>query len=109
MEMWEILASHFARQFADEQGKRLLGISHGALAALVRYPWPGNVRELRNAMEGAVALEEGDYVTPAALPRVNSGGMQKTQIFRIELRKRPFPRKGCSWIRFSPGWSGTFY
>jgi two-component system response regulator PilR (NtrC family) len=65
----ELLASHFSRQFADEQGKALRGISKGALSALVYYPWPGNVRELRNAIEGAVALEEGDFLTLAALPR----------------------------------------
>jgi len=65
----ELLASHFARQFADEQGKSIRGISHSALSALLRYSWPGNVRELRNAMEGAVALEEGENLTLAALPR----------------------------------------
>ena len=89
----EILASHFARQFADEQGKRLLGISHGALAALVRYPWPGNVRELRNAMEGAVALEEGDYVTLAALPRGIRRHAENTELSdRIE--KKTIPEEG---------------
>jgi two-component system, NtrC family, response regulator PilR len=65
----EILASHFAKLFADEQGKAIRGISRGALTALAHYPWPGNVRELRNALEGAVALEEGDTLTLAALPR----------------------------------------
>ena len=65
----ELLAAHFASQFSDEQGKAIRGISRGALSALVSYGWPGNVRELANAMEGAVALEEGEVLTLAALPR----------------------------------------
>jgi two-component system response regulator PilR (NtrC family) len=61
----EILAAHFARLFADEQGKAIRGISRSALSALVDFPW----RELSNALEGAVALEEGETLTLAALPR----------------------------------------
>lgn len=35
---------------------------------LVKYPWPGNVRELENAVERAVVLLFGSYVSERELP-----------------------------------------
>ena len=37
-------------------GKRVKGVSPGALAALARHDWPGNVRELQNVIERCFAL-----------------------------------------------------
>jgi DNA-binding NtrC family response regulator len=34
---------------------------------LERYPWPGNIRELENAVGRAVALSEGEEITPPDL------------------------------------------
>src|SRR5439155_10162219 len=38
------------------------GLSPQAADQLLRYTWPGNVRELENAMERAVALDDGGRV-----------------------------------------------
>jgi two-component system response regulator PilR (NtrC family) len=89
----ELLAAHFARQFADEQGKAIRGISNGALAALVSYRWPGNVRELRNAMEGAVALEEGENLTVAALPRSIRKHAEESEL-SDRFEKKTIPEEG---------------
>jgi two-component system response regulator HydG len=35
---------------------------------LLRYGWPGNVRELENAIERAVILSAGDYITEREFP-----------------------------------------
>jgi two-component system response regulator AtoC len=43
-------------------------ISPAAMQHLVSYGWPGNVRELRNMMERAVALCDGDTISPEHLP-----------------------------------------
>ena len=35
---------------------------------LQAYRWPGNIRELRNAVERAMLLAEGEWLTPDLLP-----------------------------------------
>ncbi len=49
-------------------GKHLQGVTHEALAILSACPWKGNVRELDNALQRAVILGEGPFVTPEDLP-----------------------------------------
>ena len=44
------------------------GLSPQAADQLLRYTWPGNVRELENAMERAVALDDGGRVDVEDLP-----------------------------------------
>lgn len=50
-----------------QDGTALRGISSLAAEAAICHPWPGNVRELRNRVERAVALADGDWITPADL------------------------------------------
>ena len=68
---------------------------------LMRYDWPGNVRELENAMERAVILTVGEYVTERSLPlaiqqmtgntaAVPSGILANKSLDDIE--KKPFPQ-----------------
>jgi two-component system response regulator PilR (NtrC family) len=64
----ELLSHHFVRQFADEYRKPISGISSEGMAQLRRFGWPGNIRELRNAMERAVALEQGKTISLESLP-----------------------------------------
>ena len=52
------LANRFIDMTSLELNKCVTGISHEALARLLRYPWPGNVRELRNVIRSAVLLAE---------------------------------------------------
>jgi DNA-binding NtrC family response regulator len=52
--------------------RRKRGIDPEAVRLLVGHDWPGNVRELRNAIERAALVEEGDVITPAALPPLSS-------------------------------------
>jgi DNA-binding NtrC family response regulator len=62
-----LLAENFLHRFAQQQKKRLRGISPEAMEVLLDYSWPGNVRELRNVLERAVILAE-DQITPEHLP-----------------------------------------
>lgn len=63
-----LLAQHFIAKYAAQTGRRVLGLSQRAKAALVRHDWPGNIRELQNAIERAVALGSGDLIEPDDLP-----------------------------------------
>jgi DNA-binding NtrC family response regulator len=63
-----LLADHFLRIYADENGKELHGFTRRAKEALLAYPWPGNVRELQHAIEQAVVLCEGDLIDTDDLP-----------------------------------------
>ena len=59
-----ILTDFFIEGFNREFRKTAAGVAPAALATLQQYTWPGNVRELRNAVERAVLLVDGDYLTP---------------------------------------------
>ncbi len=59
-----VLIDHFIALLNGQLGKRIRGISRGALARLESYGWPGNVRELKNAVERAMLLGEGEMLTP---------------------------------------------
>jgi DNA-binding NtrC family response regulator len=64
-----LLARHFLEDVCQESGKRVLGFTDEAIAALHHYPWPGNVRELQNAIERAVLLGKSDMIGRDDLPR----------------------------------------
>jgi PAS domain S-box-containing protein len=51
-----LLLDHFIDQFNHLNGKKIVGISQKAVAALMLHDWPGNVRELENAIEHAFVL-----------------------------------------------------
>ncbi|GFM38603.1 sigma-54-dependent transcriptional regulator [Desulfovibrio psychrotolerans] len=64
-----LLADFFLRRFAEKNRKMVKGATPQAMDALVRHDWPGNVRELENAMERAVIMTTGEYITLRELPR----------------------------------------
>jgi DNA-binding NtrC family response regulator len=63
-----LLAMHFLRKYAAENGKAIDGIDEEALARLSAYGWPGNVRELENVLERAVVLATGPRIGAGELP-----------------------------------------
>ena len=63
-----LLAMYFLHNFADTNRKIVKGFTPQAMDMLLKYDWPGNIRELENAVERAVVLMPGDYVTERELP-----------------------------------------
>lgn len=63
-----LLSAAFLREFNEENGKTIQGISQKAGALLYNYPWPGNIRELRNCIESAVVLSRTDVIEVEDLP-----------------------------------------
>ena len=62
------MAQHFLEKFAEKNRKEVKGFVPLAMDMLLNYDWPGNVRELENAMERAVILLSGEYITEKQLP-----------------------------------------
>ncbi len=63
-----LLAKFFLERFAKKNRRNMKGFTPTAMDMMVRYPWPGNVRELENALERAVIMSLGDYITERELP-----------------------------------------
>jgi DNA-binding NtrC family response regulator len=64
-----LLANHFLKRFAAENGRSLAELRPAAVAALMEYHWPGNVRELENVLERAMVLGGGAPIGPELLPQ----------------------------------------
>jgi two-component system response regulator HydG len=63
-----VLAQYFLEQYSEKNRKRIKGFTPLAMDMFLKYDWPGNVRELENAVERAVILGPGDYMTEKELP-----------------------------------------
>lgn len=75
-----LLAEHFLRRFAKENGKDVTGFSDEARAKILTHRWPGNVRELENAVERAVVMCSGNEIAvddlPVDIAPAGAGGIQ---------------------------------
>ncbi len=70
-----LLATHFLKQFCEENNKKIEGFSNQAMAAINNYDWPGNIRELRNCLESAVVMCRNSIIDLNDLPpAVSSAG-----------------------------------
>jgi two-component system NtrC family response regulator len=62
-----LLGRYFLARFSRESGRRVIGLSEAAVAALAAHPWPGNIRELENRIRRGAIMAEGRFVEPADL------------------------------------------
>jgi PAS domain S-box-containing protein len=64
-----LLATSFARKYAQRMGRTLEPLSEDCLRRLEAYSWPGNVRELQNIIERAmITSRDGRLNLDRALP-----------------------------------------
>jgi two-component system response regulator HydG len=63
----ESLADYFRSRFSQEFGKPIVGFTHDALEALMKYEWPGNIRELKAVIRRGVILCQGSRITSGHL------------------------------------------
>jgi DNA-binding NtrC family response regulator len=61
------LAEYFLLRTCAEMERGRKRLTPESAEILERYPWPGNIRELENAVGRAVALSEGEEITPPDL------------------------------------------
>lgn len=65
----KLLMHEFIKRFSNQAGKKIKGCKPGFLESIEQYSWPGNIRELQNAIEYAINICEGDYLSTNDLPR----------------------------------------
>jgi len=70
-----LLALHFLEAFALKNRKEVKGFTPQAMDRLIRYAWPGNVRELMNAVERAVVMTRGDFLTEEDVSLIPTAAM----------------------------------
>jgi DNA-binding NtrC family response regulator len=80
-----LLAAHYLRYYAEENGFAPPELTSEALRIMMDYEWPGNVRELENSMERGVVLCNGTTLSPELLPAQLRGNTYSTTL----LEQRP--------------------
>ena len=92
-----VLAEHFARQVAEQNGWKPKKFLPAAIEELSRYAWPGNVRELRNVVERILLLASADEIDAAtirrALPQPESGSAEAASSGTLAERVEAFERE----------------
>ena len=68
-----LLAAHFLKFYAEENGTDDRSLSPEAMRIIMDYEWPGNVRELENAMERGVVLSTSRTISSDLLPTQLTG------------------------------------
>jgi len=63
-----LLVHHFLDKYTRVMNKRVLGLTNGAMRALLNHEWRGNVRELENVIERAVIFSEGREIGVEDMP-----------------------------------------
>ena len=79
-----LLAAHFLKFYAKENGTEAPSLSPEALRILMDYEWPGNVRELENAMERGVVLSTSQTITQDLLPSQLTGNTYSASLLDHE-------------------------
>jgi DNA-binding NtrC family response regulator len=75
-----LLAAHFLKYYAEENGMDPRTLAPDALRVLMDYEWPGNVRELENSMERGVVLSTSRTITADLLPAALTGSTYSASI-----------------------------
>jgi two-component system response regulator AtoC len=88
----ELLAGHFARAAAENNGRHGIDLSREALSLLLGQPWPGNVRQLENFMERLVVLSDGPLLTRADVERELARDAQRARSSRGSVPPASEPR-----------------
>jgi DNA-binding NtrC family response regulator len=63
-----LLQQHFIKNFAEQYGKDIRGVTRRAQVVLSRHSWPGNIRELENVLGNACMMTDSEAIDIGDLP-----------------------------------------
>ncbi|MGA2499728.1 MAG: sigma-54 dependent transcriptional regulator [Tepidisphaeraceae bacterium] len=87
-----LLVSHFVDKYTRALNKQILGITNGAMRAILGHEWRGNVRELENVIERAVIFAEGRQISIEDMP-FNTQGIADDTGEELKEALRQFERQ----------------
>lgn len=94
-----LLVQHFIEVYNKKYQKEIRGLEESVMDNLQSHSWPGNVRELQHAVERAVIMSTGYYLSledfffqaavPKSTEKINPGweGLQLEEVERLLIRK----------------------
>lgn len=94
-----LLAEHFSKKFAKDNGLKSKKLSSDAKQKLLKYSWPGNIRELKSVMELAYVMSSEDEIldenitinhSPESLHQISEGMTLRAyniQIIKLYMKK----------------------
>jgi DNA-binding NtrC family response regulator len=102
-----LLADHFIKKFAKDEGKLISGFSADVISKMESYHWPGNVRELENLMQRTALLTTTSivnefYLQPEQFKTTGSTEKLKS-IIENERDHILAALKTCNWKVYGPG------
>lgn len=77
-----LLVEYLIHRHNAEMRMTYKGVDNAAMNLLMTLPWKGNVRELDNALERAMILGKGEWITPEDLP-YRQGGAGHVQVSSV--------------------------
>ena len=99
-----LVASYFLRDCLPDSGKKLVGFSQEAMAALTDYDWPGNARELKNAIERAVVVAKGERIELGDLPaKLRATPVAAEPVLSLQESERQLIERvlaECGWNKY---------
>jgi DNA-binding NtrC family response regulator len=63
-----VLIDYFLKKHTRNTSRLVRGLDAETRKLMTDYGWPGNVRQLESAIERAILLAEGEFITPEDLP-----------------------------------------
>ncbi len=65
-----LLVDHFLEVYAENNSKKMAGVSEKVLHCFLNYHWPGNIRELKNTINYAATMAQSDRIRIEDLPAI---------------------------------------
>ena len=102
-----LLAEHFLKEFAGDDGKLIEGFSPAVITKMENYQWPGNIRELENVVRRTVLLTTTNVVNefyhqPEGI-KANAATEKLKSISENEREHIIAALKSCNWKVYGPG------